>query len=76
MRWTLVSYRDHGFGLWVANLKYSGGFAGRCWLTMQEVEGSEEIEIGYHVLREFWGRGLATEAMAVRDHSSSSVTSA
>lgn len=69
VRWTLASYRDHGFGLWVAIFKDSGGFAGQCGLTMQEVEGREEVEIGYHVLREFWGRGLATEAAtAVRDH--------
>jgi len=69
VRWTLASYRDHGFGLWVAILKDSGWFAGQCGLTIQEVEGREEVEIGYHVLQEFWGRGLATEAAtAVRDH--------
>lgn len=45
VRWTLASYRDHGFGLWVAILKDSGGFAGQCGLTVQEVEGDEEVEI-------------------------------
>ena len=36
---------------------------------MQEVEGREEVEIGYLFLRKFWGRGLATEAArAARDH--------
>ena len=69
VRWTLGSYRDHGFGQWIAILKDSGEFAGQCGLTVQEVEGKEEVEIGYLFLRRFWGRGLATEAArVVRDH--------
>jgi ribosomal-protein-alanine N-acetyltransferase len=63
------SYRDHGFGLCVAVLKDSGEFAGQCGLTVQEVEGKDEVEIGYLFLRKFWGRGLATEATrAAKDH--------
>src|SRR5919107_4260745 len=63
------SYRDNGFGLWVAVLQDSGEFAGQCGLTVQEVEGKNEVEIGYLFLRRFWGRGLATEAArAARDH--------
>jgi [ribosomal protein S5]-alanine N-acetyltransferase len=69
VRWTLDSYRDHGYGQWVAILKDSDEFAGQCGLTVQEVEGKEEVEIGYLFLRRFWGRGLATEAArAARDH--------
>src|SRR5215213_10541352 len=63
------NYRDHGFGLWVAVLEDSGEFAGQCGLTVQQVEGKDEVEIGYLFLRQFWGRGLATEAArAARDH--------
>jgi len=69
VRWTLESYRDRGFGQWVAVLKSSGEFAGQCGLTVQEVEGKNEVEIGYLFLRRYWGRGLATEAAsAARDH--------
>src|SRR5829696_4502640 len=62
VRRMLASYRDNGFGLWAAILKDSDEFAGQCGLTVQEVEGEEEVEIGYLFLRQFWGRGLATEA--------------
>jgi RimJ/RimL family protein N-acetyltransferase len=42
---------------------------GYCGFFLQEVEGVEEIEIGYRLHPEYWGRGLATEAArAVRDH--------
>ena len=69
VRRMLASYRDNGFGLWAAILKDSDEFAGQCGLTVQEVEGEEEVEIGYLFLRQFWGRGLATEAArASRDH--------
>ena len=67
--WKLQSYRDHGFGQWVAILKDTGDFAGQCGLTVQEIEGREEVEIGYLFLRKHWNQGLATEAArACRDH--------
>ncbi len=63
------SYREHGFGLWAAILKDSGEFAGQCGLVAQEVDGRDEVEIGYLFLRRFWGHGLATEAaQACRDY--------
>ena len=43
-------------------LKSSGEVIGDCGLTRQTVDGVEEIEIGYHVRRDLWGRGLAPEA--------------
>ena len=62
-------YADPGHGLWAMILKSSGELAGDCGLTVQDVEGTNEIEIGYHVRRDLWGQGLATEAArACRDY--------
>ena len=55
-------YAEHGYGLWAMVLKANGEVIGDCGLTVQNVEGSNEIEIGYHVRRDRWGHGLASEA--------------
>ena len=57
-----------GLGLWLLRLRDTGEFVGDCGLTPQQVDGSTEIEVGYHVRTAFQGRGLATEAAsACRD---------
>jgi ribosomal-protein-alanine N-acetyltransferase len=67
--WNMRSYRENGFGLWAATLKDSAEFVGQCGLVAQEVDGRQEVEIGYLFVRRFWGRGLATEAArASRDY--------
>lgn len=61
-------YAQHGFGLWALILKQTGRLIGDCGLVVQEVDGVKEIEIGYHIRRDLWGKGLATEAaQACRD---------
>lgn len=55
-------YAKYGFGLWAAVLKSSGELIGDCGLTVQNLEGIDEVEIGYHTRRDLWGQGLATEA--------------
>ena len=42
---------------------------GYCGFFHQQVDGTEEIEIGYRLDPDYWSGGLATEAArAVRDH--------
>ena len=66
--WNLGLYATHGFGLWVVELAATGEFMGDCGLTVQQVDGVDEIEVGYHLLPRFHGLGHATEAAtAVRD---------
>jgi [ribosomal protein S5]-alanine N-acetyltransferase len=62
-------YQRDGFGLWGLILRDSGELIGNCGLTIQRVDGVDEVEVGYHVNRRYWRRGLATEAaLACRDH--------
>jgi [ribosomal protein S5]-alanine N-acetyltransferase len=62
-------YDRDGFGLWALILKQTGKPIGDCGLVVQEVDGVEEIEIGYHLRRDLCGKGLATEAaQACRDY--------
>lgn len=58
----LKRYEQYGHGLWAVILKETGQFTGDCGLMWQDVEGVEELEVGYHFNQTFWGRGLATEA--------------
>jgi ribosomal-protein-alanine N-acetyltransferase len=64
----LCRYAEDGHGLWAMVLKSTGELIGDCGLTVQIVDGAKELEIGYHVRRDRWGQGLATEAArACRD---------
>lgn len=66
--WNQGLYRDHGFGLWTVMLRSTGEFVGDCGLTLQRVDDTEEIEVGYHVRADLQGNGYATEAAsAARD---------
>jgi RimJ/RimL family protein N-acetyltransferase len=56
--WNLRNYSEFGYGLWALELKFSGQFIGDCGLTWQEVEGRNELEIGYHVLTRRARQGL------------------
>ena len=66
--WNQRNYAEHGFGLWVLET-HDGAFVGDCGLTVQDVEGEDHVEVGWHVMPHLRGQGLATEAgAAVRDH--------
>jgi len=62
VEWNQRSYADHGYGLWAVVLRATGELIGDCGLVHQQVDGVPEIELGYHLRRDLWGQGLATEA--------------
>lgn len=58
----LATYQCRGFGLWAVEYKATGRVIGYCGYYFQEIDGKEEVELGYRLARSFWGQGLATEA--------------
>jgi ribosomal-protein-alanine N-acetyltransferase len=62
IRRNLFRYRDCGFGVWAMLLKDTGELIGDCGCYVREVEGHFEFELAWHVRRDLWGRGYATEA--------------
>jgi ribosomal-protein-alanine N-acetyltransferase len=61
-------YRDDGVGLWAMELIKTQEVIGDCGTILQQVDGETLYEIGYHLRRDLWGQGLATEAaIACRD---------
>ena len=66
-------YQNDGVGLWAMELTKTPDsevpkIIGDCGIILQQVDGERLHEIGYHLRRDFWGQGLATEAaVACRD---------
>lgn len=58
------SYEINGFGLLGIEDRFTGEFLGDCGPSVQDVEGQPHVELGWHVAREHWGRGIAPEAGA------------
>lgn len=55
--------------MWATIHKADHKLIGRCGLIPQLVDGQKEVEIGYLLAKEYWGRGLATEAaVAIRTY--------
>ncbi|MDP4664126.1 MAG: GNAT family N-acetyltransferase [Salibacteraceae bacterium] len=58
----LKRYDEERFGLMALIEKDTNAFVGQCGLLHQEINGVDELEIGYHLFRQYHGKGFATEA--------------
>jgi RimJ/RimL family protein N-acetyltransferase len=56
----LPQYSLYNFGRWAIHLKQGQEFIGWCGLKYRTE--SKEIDLGYRLKKEFWGKGFATEA--------------
>lgn len=57
----IAHWDEHGFGFWTLRDPATGEFIGRGGLRYATIDNKVEIEVGYGLMRAFWGRGLATE---------------
>ena|SRR6218665_2448490 len=58
----LGRYSSGAFGHQALIHKATGEFIGMCGLIRQEVDGVAEMEVGYHILKPYRGKGYAPEA--------------
>jgi RimJ/RimL family protein N-acetyltransferase len=58
----LTRYQDQRYGLQMLIHKETGDYIGQCGLMVQEVDGVQELEVGYHIFKKYWGLGYAPEA--------------
>ena len=50
-------WAEHGFGMWMLRDAASTSMIGRAILRHLDVEGVDEVEVGYGFMPEYWGRG-------------------
>lgn len=53
-------YKKYGFGMSAMIWKETGEMIG--WSGIQPLDGTDEIEVGYGMIKEFWGKGIGLEA--------------
>ena len=61
LRSGLEHWERNGFGPWVFHTREAGETVGGSALRRVQIEGREEVEVGYRVAAAWWGRGIATE---------------
>lgn len=62
IQWNIDSYKKYNHGLWAVILKDGDRFIGDCGITMQLIENEIVPEIGFHIMKNYWNKGYATEA--------------
>ena len=62
INWCQGCYEKRGFGLFAIILKENNNFIGDCGITLQNINGKEVFEIGYHLNKKYWHNGYASEA--------------
>ncbi|WP_085524272.1 GNAT family N-acetyltransferase [Tuberibacillus sp. Marseille-P3662] len=69
MRNRILPEYEQGLGLYAMVYQPDNRLIGHAGLIRQTIDGQEEVEIGYWLVPEYWGQGLAKEAaVGFRDY--------
>ncbi len=60
IRFYMSCYESHGFGMCAMIWRPTGKMIGSAGL--QPLDGTDEIEVGYSLIKDLWGKGIGTEA--------------
>lgn len=55
-------YMNQDYGMQALIDKKKHAFVGQCGLIAKEIDGIRELEVGYSILKKYWGMGYAAEA--------------
>ena len=58
----LARYTNQEYGMQALLEKKSGLLVGQCGLIAKDIDGIPELEVGYSILKQYWGLGYAAEA--------------
>ncbi|RLV60043.1 N-acetyltransferase [Parashewanella curva] len=58
----LTEYKSNGYARWAVEYKATGKVIGFCGFKFETHPAVQANDIGYRLLPEYWGKGLATEA--------------
>lgn len=56
----LGDYGKHGYGRWAVEFKEESKFIG--FAGLKYLEDMNEVDLGYRLMYDYWGKGIATEA--------------
>ena len=60
IRFYISCYGTHGFGMCAMIWKETGETIGSAGI--QPLDGTDEVEVGYSMIKDYWGKGIGTEA--------------
>jgi RimJ/RimL family protein N-acetyltransferase len=59
--WNCEQWQQYGHGQWMFFEKETNSFVGRGGVRKMTINGQEEVELGYVLIPQYWGRELAVE---------------